>query len=348
MTASVVFKDSIQADFIKSIKTVGQDFYFESDEYIIFIGSKSCLFASQAMSVAEDFKKSICVTYGNISNFCNKVIDYIKTINFKENISVIFEVVPEHPYEGLTVDYGRAFVTHLATVYFDGIKTNITLPDNISNKYFESIRVQELECNTDTITKYYVDSMNLALEGKFEDLEGFMLAFKNDLNDILYVKLKFPWYYASHKPDSNFVEAEELSKNPIYDNIRHKLINLELSANKREARRSPEKIFEPVAGILIKAILDLKEIIKPTNKKEFMMGFFANPEFFKNYAGLYDEFEKAQKTLYIELDTVIDKCVPSLYDKLIVKMTEENISDEALVKFMSDLIIIHFKIKNKY
>lgn len=345
MTASIVKTNSIQGDFIQSLKGVGGDFYFENDEYIVFIGSKSCLFASQASSVSEDFKKSICASFGDINNFCTKVIEYSKLIDWKENISIIFEVVPEHPYNGLTVDYGRAFTIHLATVYFDGIKTKIILPDKNSNKYFQSVEIKQLDCNTESITKYYHETMTLALDGKFEDLEGFMLAFKNDFDDLLYVKLKFPWYYASHKPDTNFAEAEELSKNPKYDKIRNKLINLELSANKREARRNPEKLFEPVSLILIRAIFDLKNIINPTNKKDFMLGFFARPDFFKNYTGLYDSFEQAQKSLYIELDVTIEKCVPSLYDKVILK-EKETVND--LIKFVAEFIINHFKIKSKY
>jgi hypothetical protein len=345
MTASVVKKKSIQGDFIKSIKNIGDEFYFENDEYIISIGSKSCLFASQAMSVADFFKKSICATYGTLDKFFKKVLEYIKIIDYEQNISIIFEVVPEHPYEGLTVDYGRAFCIHLATVYFKTNASRIILPDDNSKNYFESVSIKELECNTNTITQYYVDSMNLALNAEFEDLEGFMLAFTNDLGELLYVKLKFPWYYASHKPDSNFLEAEKLATEPIYDKIRHRLINLELSANKREARKNPEKLFENSAKLLINAIFELKDLINPTNKKDFMLGYFANPDFFRTYKSLYDEFDLAIKSLYIELDSPIDKCVPSLYDKLIL---QDRTKEAELIKFVSEFIVNHFKIKSKF
>ena len=76
-----------------------------------------------------------------------------------------------------------------------------------------------------------------------------------------------------------------------------------------------------------------------------MIGYFANPDFFKNYKNLYNEFDNAIKSLYIEVDSTIDKCVPSIYDKLI---TIDKNNHEELLKIVKQFIVNYYKIKNKY
>ncbi len=345
LTAWCVKKNSPQGIYISNKKDIAGNYLIEVDDCYICIGSKSTLFLSQTQEFEIHFYNSINSTFKSIPEFAKKVKSYLDTLEWSETASVIFEVVPEHPYSGLTVDYGRAFTIHLSTVIYHNSNTQIILPDLTSRKYFESVSYVEIDCNADTIAKYYAEKMEDALDGKIEDLEGFMVAFTSDDGDLLYVKLKFPWYYAAHKPDTNFQTAEELSFNPKYDKIRDKLVNLALSAEKRDARRNPEKVFLPVAQIIGKAIFDFQNIHKPKDKKEFMLKFTSNLTFFSSYRGLEDAFKDALAKLYIKCEYNIDRLIPSLWSKIIVMNPNDNVQ---YGEYIADYIIKHWNIKSKF
>jgi hypothetical protein len=344
LTAWCIKKDSPQGIYISGKKDIAGQYLVEVDDCYVGIGSKSTLFLTQTLDFEIHFYNSIISTFKTIHAFAQKVKSYLDTLEWTETASVIFEVVPEHPYSGLTVDYGRAFTTHLSTVIYHNSNTRIILPDSSSMKYFESLPYVELDCNADTIAKYYAKKMDDALDGKIEDLEGFMIAFTSDDGDLLYVKLKFPWYYAAHKPDTNFQTAEELSFNPKYDKIRDKLVNLALSAEKREARRNPELVFMPFAKMLGKAIFDFNAIHKPVNKKDFMLKFNCST-YFSNYPGIEDTVKGAFAKLYINCDYNIDRIVPSLWDKVSAMNPNDNIK---YGEYIVDFVIKTWHIKAKF
>ena len=255
-------------------------------------------------------------------------------------------MVPEHPHDGLTVDYGRYFTTHLASVVYNDNNSRIILPDEQSKKFFkQSIDYEEIACNPESISTYYKEKMDLALSGKFEDLEGFMVAFTSDSGDLLYVKLKFPWYYAAHKPDTNFQAAEELSFNPKYNLIRDKLVNLAISAEKREARRNPSKQFMGLANLIRNAYIKFKDTFTPINKKDFMIHYRENDSYFSKYTGIEEALDEACKKLYIKNEFSVDKLIPSLWDMLL-KIQDSN--EALMIEFISEYIVKSWKISNKY
>jgi len=297
------------------------------------------------MDYQHEFVNCILGSFESVENLARKVKSYLDTIQWEESASIIFEMVPIHPHSGLTVDYGRYHTPHLSTIYYHDSKVHTKLPDDISGKFFEGVAVTEIPCNSSDIAKYYYDKMQEALAGKFEDLEGFMVAFTNDDNELLYVKLKFPWYFAAHKPDTNFLAAEDLSFNPIYDIIRHKLVNLSASSEKREARRNPEKCFEPFARIMATAIYEFNATHNPVNKKEFMTKYREHSAFFSNYENINDAIMSALAKLCISLDYSIVKLVPSLWDHVIGLDTTVTPN---VTQFISEFIMKAWNIKTKF
>ncbi len=345
MTAWCIKKDSPQGKYILSKKDLAGKYLVEIDDCLIGFGSKSCLFLTQTLSYEEEFYKCILGSYESIDLFANKIKKYLENLEWEETASVIFEMVPEHPHDGLTVDYGKFFTTYLSTILYKNNKIKILLPNDLSNNFFESVSCTEISCNTEEITKYYIKKMDEALNGNFIDLEGFMLAFTSEEDDeLLYVKLKFPWYYAAHKPDTNFKAAEELQFNSKYDIIRPKLVNLALTANKLNARRNPDKIFERFAKILGKAIFKFKNTYNPENKKDFMIKFKNNPNYFSSFPGADESVKEAFEKLYINFDYSIDKLIPSMWEKVLE--FEEN--DNKLIDFITNYTINNWKIKQKY
>jgi hypothetical protein len=110
-------------------------------------------------------------------------------------------------------------VAHLATVYYKGDGVRIELPTAApGTASLHAAPVEEIPCSAEAIEAYYCAKMAQALEGSIEDLEGFMLAFTEPGGKLLYMKLKFHWYYAAHKPDIHYSEdpnklkAQQLNK----------------------------------------------------------------------------------------------------------------------------------------
>ncbi len=325
MNVSVVKKNSVQGNYIRYLKEHHKidDFYCEIEDNIIFIGSKSCLFATQASNIVEPFKESINKSYGSLDKFYDKINEFVKLYDWEETITIAFESVPEHPYWGLTVDYGRSFVTHLATIYYKNEKSIIRLPDNKSKEYIESLEIKELECNAESIEKYYVEKMNEALEGNIEDLEGFMLAFANEEgSDILYIKLKFPWYYAAHKPDINFREAEELNDNPKYEKIKNKLFNLQATMNAFEIKKNPSIVFDEFSQMIINSFNKLNE--PHFTRKEFMIKLF-NSDYLPDEDSIEDKFKEIISKFYMKNELKLKGNIASLYDVLISNNKEKQI-----------------------
>jgi hypothetical protein len=208
MNVSAVKKNSPQGAYIAYLKNRDsiEDFYCEIDDNIYYVGSKSCLFATQASSIVEPFKESIRESYGSFQKFYRLVHEHLADIPWTEAATAVFEAVPTHPYSGLTVDYGRTFVAHLATVYYKDGEAVIRLAQDQAQDQapLHSNPVEEIPCSAEAIEAYYCAKMTQALEGSIEDLEGFMLAFTEPGGKLLYMKLKFHWYYAAHKPDIHY------------------------------------------------------------------------------------------------------------------------------------------------
>jgi hypothetical protein len=323
---SVVKKDSPQGcalQLMKDLGIAGKYLVEVNDQngvvYFVSIGSKSCLFLTQTGDYEAEFAKCIEATFGTIEKMAYCVVNYIADNHaLADTATVIFEMVPEHPHAGLTVDYGQYFTTHLATILFSEAKEGniqIILPNEVSSKHFHGVKVTEVPCTPSAIADYFKDMMTAALAGTVVDLEGFMCAFQLSNGNIMYCKIKFPWYFAAHKPDSNFKEAEELSSNPKYDNIRDKLINLSLSSSKRDARRDPKQIFAGFAGLLSEAFIKFDASHQPKTKKDFMMVFSKNKASFTEYPGVEAAVTEALTKLDIKkVDCSIDKIVPSIWE----------------------------------
>jgi GTPase SAR1 family protein len=316
MNVSVVKKNSIQGEYITHLVQQHdiKDFCKEIGDNVIYIGSKSCLFATQASSVIESFKDSIIKSYGSFDAFYEHINAYVYLIPWEESITVAFESVPEHPYWGLTVDYGRAFVSHLATIYYKDGKSNIKLPDEESAKYFKAAEKEELPCTAEAIEEYYVKKMDEALNGLVEDLEGFMLAFTDPSGNLLYMKLKFPWYYAAHKPDIHFREAERLYEDQKYAKIRDRLFNLQVAINASEIKKNPSIVLDDLSKMFVESFS--KIYITGESRKDTMLRLFA-----LDSLPMEDEMDEIFKSilskLYMKMDFNPKKHMASLYDVLI-------------------------------
>jgi hypothetical protein len=335
MNVSVVKKDSVQGRYIKYIKQQNdiQDFYTEIGENIYYIGSKSCLFATQASSIIQPFKDSITKTYGSFNAFYQQVHNYITTIPWEESLTVACEAVPEHPYWGLTVDYGRAFVSHLSTIYYKDGQSIIKLPDEESRLYLLPAEAKELECTAYAIEKYYVQKMDEALQGFIQDLEGFMLAFTEPSGNLLYMKLKFPWYYAAHKPDIHFREAERLYEDSKYALIRDRLFNLQVAINAVEIKKNPSLVFDSFSNIIIESFNKVYK--RGDTRKDTMLRLFA-----LDVLPLEDEMEDMFKSilskLYMKMEFHPKKYMTSLYD--ILTTAEKPAAISAITMFYMKLL----------
>ena len=331
MNVSVVKKNSPQGAYISYVRDQHdiKDFYAELGDNIYFIGSKSCLFATQASSVIESFKDSIAKSYGSFAAFYEMVHAYVSQIPWEEAITVAFESVPEHPYWGLTVDYGKAFASHLATIYYKGDKSHIILPDELSAKYLQTFaQAEELPCTAEAIEEYYVRKMEDALEGKVEDLEGFMLAFTEPSGKLLYMKLKFPWYYAAHKPDIHFREAEKLYEDPKYEKIRDRLFNLQVAINTSEIKKNPSLILDDFSKLIMESFS--KVYIPGEARKDTMVRLF-NLEVLPMEDELDEAFKGNLKKLYLKIEFNPKKHMASLYDVLI--SADKDATIKSITKF---------------
>ncbi len=333
MNVSAVKAASVQGDYIRYLKdrhSVGE-FYREIEGVIYYVGSKSCLFATQASSVVEPFKAAVVASYGSFDAFYEQVHAHLRAVAWEETASVVFEAVPEHPYWGLTVDYGRSFVTHLATVYYKGEGVRIELPSAAPGTAspLHAAPVEEIPCSAEAIESYYVKKMEEALQGSVEDLEGFMLAFTEPAGGLLYMKLKFPWYYAAHKPDIHFQEAERLYVDPKYARIKDRLFGLQVAVHAAELKKNPGLVFEEFAGLLINCFDKMKR--PGDSRKDFMVRLFGSgvgpqgvrpqgvsalEDALPHEDELEDAFKAILSKFYIKAEFNLRKHIASLYDVL--------------------------------
>jgi len=347
-----VKKNSHQGIYLLNLKTINDNnlYIIEIEDSIICIGSRSCLLITQAVDYEKEFLECINATFSSVTNLAYLVKTYLDNLSWDETASVVFEMVPEHPHKGLTVDYNRYFTTHLSTILYSYTKNDnivIKRPDELSKKYFNGVDVTEISCNVEDITNYYSKKIDEALEGKIEDLEGFMIDFTSDDGDLLTIKAKFKWFFASHNPDKHISEAEELLSHEKYSKINSRLVNLHTSSVKRDAYRNIDDTFKPFAILLTEAFLKFKTLYNPMNKKEFMIKFKENNTFFNTYPNINECIMEIFKKLdikiesSIKLECSIDKIIPSLWDSL-SKLTESDSTKS--IGIITDYVIKAWKI----
>ncbi len=313
------------------------EFYREIDDVIYYVGSKSCLFATQASSVVEPFKAAVIASYGSFDRFYECVHEHLRGVAWEETASVVFEAVPEHPYWGLTVDYGRSFVVHLATVYYKGEGVRIELPSAGSAAVLHAAPVEEIPCSGEAIETYYKNKMDLALQGSVEDLEGFMLAFTEPAGGLLYMKLKFPWYYAAHKPDIHFQEAERLYVDPLYARIKDRLFGLQVAVHAAELKKNPGLVFEEYAGLLIQCVEKMKR--PGDSRKDYMVRLFASDEAVLPHEDeLEDAFKAIISKFYIKAELNLRKHIASLYDIFMKEGEDKSKKVAAITAFYIKLL----------
>ncbi len=368
LTVSVNRFDSSQGDFLMSKRTPENEKFIRIidgiadgivQKFIVCFGSKSCLFLSQIQMThivdsicgsimnhpqfGSNNHKDIVTDLGrSIDTFAAIAVDFLTN---QESVfgsaTLFFESVPEHPYNGLTVDYGRSSCSYLGhAIYVDG-KSYFRIPDDVSTpRYFaQYAKATRIGCYPDAIKRYFETQMECALKGEVTDLEGFMLVFTSD-TDMLHVKVKFPWYYASHKPESHYLEAEQLNTDSKYDVIRSRLVNIAKTIDKFEARKDPVVVFNGFSRIMLDALNGFNTEFKPSTKKDFIVAYRANPTYFTNYVGLYSAMEEAFEKLFLSPDGfVIEKSVPSLWDVYVRGITVDR---------LSEWFVEHWKITKKY
>jgi len=212
LCATCVHKHSVAGKYILENNN---EFIIEFKNYVIFIGSRSCLFVSETDNMKNMILKSIISTYGSIKNMATYVLEYvINNINNFDAVTVIFECVYKEPIHGLVVNYNKDFVKHISCVYNVNGNNYIKLFDNF---------IEEINCKD--INEYFHKKEKDALDGMTEDLEGIMVAFtNNDMTKILYVKMKFQWYYYFHKAHKYLKECDDIINDNKYKNIIDKIV----------------------------------------------------------------------------------------------------------------------------
>jgi hypothetical protein len=206
-------------------------------------------------------------------------------------------------------------VAHLATVYYKDGEAVIRLPSVPAQAQapLHSNPVEEIPCSAEAIEAYYCAKMAQALEGSIEDLEGFMLAFTEPGGKLLYMKLKFPWYYAAHKPDIHYSEAEELYVDPKYARIRDRLSNLEVAINTAEIKKNPAIILDALSEQIIRSFDKMRQ--PQDSRKDFMVRMFKmgclpyEDEIAETFNGILAKF-------YMKMEFNLSKHIASLYDVL--------------------------------
>ena len=333
MNVSVVKAGTAQGDYIKAlaakhaVDTEG-DFYKEIEDRIYFIGTKLCLFASQASTVVEPFKAVVLASYGSFTAFYDSVDSFMDTISWTETASVVFEAVPDHPYSGLTVDYGRNFLSHLATVYYKEGKVGIQLPDSVSGAYLGGVVPEEIPCSGEALETYYGKKMEEALQGSVADLEGFMLAFTEPGGGLLYMKLKFPWYYVAHKPEMHSAEAEQIYADEHYARIKDRLYSLKVAVSVAAVKKNPRAVLEEFGRLFIKSFEEVYVAGEP--RKDTMVRLFALGVL-PYQAELEKSFEGILAKLYMNMELNLKNHMASLYGPLVGGDMEKKV--EAVVAF---------------
>ena len=140
-----------------------------------------------------------------------------------------------------------------------------------------------------------------------------MLAFTEPAGGLLYMKLKFPWYYAAHKPDIHFQEAERLYVDPRYARIKDRLFGLQVAVHAAELKKNPGLVFDEYAGLLIQCVDKFKKA--GDSRKDFMIRLFAS-EVLPHEDELEDAFKGILSKFYIKAELNVRKHIASLYDVL--------------------------------
>lgn len=372
LVVAIFRKDSVQSEYLNIKKDVMKHFLQEikgeKGDYTVVIGTKSCLTVAQCVGEIYDaFKETLIATreretdiHDAVKDLCQQSVRFVeeKDYPWTETISVIYESVPREPLEGLTVKYSEPSITYLATVYYtDGIDgTQIRLPEERDRGFFRQIAMPtEMACTPESIEDFYVHCMTQALEGRFDDLEGLMLAFTTEPDEagfmkLRYVKLKFPWYYAAHKPYIHWKESEVLMNEPKYERIKDRLVNLSTSMALREARRDPLKLFKNVVEILVDRAIEFDETFHPTNKKEYFETMSAHKEFFTDAPGLGEAIDRACEQLKIVNDLNVSKICPILYEYCIVpyNSTRSAQSKSELVERLGEKFMQIYNVVKKF
>ena len=332
MNVSVVKAGSVQGEYIKALAAKHSlsegEFYREIDDRIYFIGTKLCLFASQASTVIEPFKAAVLASYGSFDAFYDSVDAYVDTLTWTETASVVFEAVPDHPYSGLTVDYGRNFLSHLATVYYKEGKVGIQLPDSVSAAHFSGVVPEEIPCSGEALDQYYGKKMEEALQGLVADLEGFMLAFTEPGGGLLYMKLKFPWYYVAHKPEMYKAEAERIYADEHYALIKDRLHSLKVAVSVAAVKKNPRAVLEEFSRLFVKSFGEVYLAGEP--RKDTMVRLFALGAV-PYQAELEKSFEGILAKLYMNMELNLKNHMASLYGSLVGGDMEKKL--EAVVAF---------------
>jgi hypothetical protein len=139
------------------------------------------------------------------------------------------------------------------------------------------------------------------------------LAFTEPGGKLLYMKLKFPWYYAAHKPDIHYSEAEELYVDPKYARIRDRLSNLEVAINTAEIKKNPAIILDGFSEQIIRSFDKMRQ--PQDSRKDFMVRMFKmsplphEDEIAETFNGILAKF-------YMKMEFNLSKHIASLYDVL--------------------------------
>jgi hypothetical protein len=335
MNVSIVKAESVQGVYIKALAQKHGladrgEFYKEIDDRIYFIGTKLCLFASQASTVIEPFKSAVLASYGSFGAFYGSIDSYVDTLSWTETATVVFEAVPDHPYSGLTVDYGRNFLSHIATVCYKEGKVGIQLPDAVSVSYLEGggVTPVEIPCSGDALEAYYGKKMEEALKGLVVDLEGFMLAFTEPGGGLLYMKLKFPWYYVAHKPEMYQAEAERIYGDESYALIKDRLYSLKVAVSVAAVKKNPRAVLEEFGRLFIKSFEEVYIAGEP--RKDTMVRLFALAAI-PYQAELDSAFKGILAKLYMKMELNLKNHMAALYGVLIGGGMEKKL--DAVVAF---------------
>lgn len=333
MNVSVVKDGSVQGEYIKALAQKHGladrgEFYREIEDRIYFIGTKLCLFASQASTVVEPFKSAVLASYGSFRAFYDSIDSYVDTLSWTETATVIFEAVPDHPYSGLTVDYGRNFLSHIATICYKEGKVGIQLPDSVSAAHFSGVLPVEIPCSGEALEAYYGKKMEEALKGLVVDLEGFMLAFTEPGGGLLYMKLKFPWYYVAHKPEMYQAEAERIYGDERYALIKDRLYSLKVAVSVAAVKKNPRAVLEEFGRLFVKSFEEVYVAGEP--RKDTMVRLFGLAAV-PYQAELDSAFALILEKLYMNMELNLKNHMASLYGSLVSGGMEKKL--DAVVAF---------------
>jgi hypothetical protein len=140
-----------------------------------------------------------------------------------------------------------------------------------------------------------------------------MLAFTEPGGKLLYMKLKFHWYYAAHKPDIHYSEVKEIYEDPKYARIRDRLSNLETAINTVEIKKNPAVILDALSEQIIRSFDKMRQ--PQDSRKDFMVRMFKmgclpyEDEIAETFNGILAK-------LNMTMEFNVSKHIASLYDVL--------------------------------